>query len=74
MKDDAAASIASQWGLLEHHFRHHAVLVDRFREFDAAAVARMWRSGTNEAGHQLSRFERAALIERHCELFGCWPE
>jgi hypothetical protein len=22
----------------------------------------------------LSRFERNALVERHCELFGTWPE
>jgi len=74
MEEDAAASIASQWALLEEHFRHHAVIVNRFRDFDPATVVRMWRSGTNEAGHELSRFELAALVERYCELFGCWPE
>src|SRR5262249_6766329 len=25
-------------------------------------------------GERLSRFERDALLERHCELFGIWPE
>jgi len=25
-------------------------------------------------GEHLSQFEREALIERHCELFGIWPE
>jgi len=27
----------------------------------------------NEHGIPLSQFERDALIERHCELFGTWP-
>jgi hypothetical protein len=74
MEEDATASIASQWALLEEHFRHHAIVVNRFRDFDPATVVRMWRSGTNEAGHELSRFELAALVERYCELFGSWPE
>ena len=34
----------------------------------------MWKSQTNEGGHSLSQFERDALIERHCELFGTWPD
>jgi hypothetical protein len=34
----------------------------------------MWRSQTNERGSPLSKFEREALIERHCELFGTWPD
>jgi hypothetical protein len=29
---------------------------------------------TNERGEPLSQFEREALIERHCGLFGSWPE
>jgi hypothetical protein len=37
-------------------------------------VVRMWRSQTNEAGDRLSKFERDALVERHCELFGTWPD
>src|SRR5262249_36275510 len=36
----------------------------------AHAVPRMWKSQTNEDGKRLSKFERDALIERHCELFG----
>jgi hypothetical protein len=35
---------------------------------------RMWMSQTNEGGDHLSEFERKALIERHCELFGTWPD
>jgi hypothetical protein len=34
----------------------------------------MWRSQTKENGKRLSKTERAALIERHCELFGTWPD
>jgi hypothetical protein len=48
-------------------------MVDRFREADCDAVLSMWRSQTNEGGQRLSRSEREALIERHCELFGTWP-
>jgi hypothetical protein len=33
----------------------------------------MWETDTNEAGERLSEFEREALVERYCELFGCWP-
>jgi hypothetical protein len=58
-------SVAAQWTALDRHFRHHA---------DAHAVARMWKSQTNEDGKRLSQFERDALIERHCELFGIWPD
>jgi hypothetical protein len=48
-------------------------MVDRFREAGCDAVLYMWRSQTNEGGQRLSRSEREALIERHCELFGSWP-
>jgi hypothetical protein len=34
----------------------------------------MWRNQTNEGGNRLTEFEREALIERHCELFGTWPD
>jgi hypothetical protein len=37
-------------------------------------VRRMWASQTNEDGTPLTQFEREALIERHCELFGVWPK
>jgi len=30
---------------------------------------RMWSKQSNENGEPLTRFERRALIERHCELF-----
>jgi hypothetical protein len=36
-------------------------------------VLGMAQSGRNERGQNLSAFEREALVERHCELFGCWP-
>ena len=66
-------SIAAQWAALESHFIHHAKLVDRFSAAGPEAVTRMWQSQTNEQGRRLSQFERRALIERHCELFGSWP-
>jgi hypothetical protein len=61
------------WSELQEHFRHHALLVQRFRRADAQAVARMCDTGRNEFGQPLTSFEREALAERHCELFGNWP-
>jgi hypothetical protein len=60
--------------MLEDHFQHHAKLVDRFRYAGAEAVVRMWLTDINEYGEYLSQFERDALRERHCELFGTWPD
>jgi len=67
-------SIAAHWATLDQHFAYHANLVDRFRHIDHQAVLRMWKSQTNEDGKRLSQFERDALVERHCELFGTWPD
>jgi len=66
--------LAAHWVALDNHFRRHAKLVERFRHASAGAVARMWKSQTNEDGKRLSQFERDALIERYCELFGTWPD
>jgi hypothetical protein len=65
--------VAVEWTLLAAHFQHHASVIDRFRHTCPATVMHMIKSGTNEAGAVLSPFERMALNERHCELFGCWP-
>jgi hypothetical protein len=62
------------WQMLERHFAHHKALVTRFRAADAPLVRRMWQTQTNEAGAPLSADERQALRERHCELFGSWPQ
>jgi hypothetical protein len=67
-------SLAAEWAALDAHFEHHAKLVDRFRGADCEGVARMWKSQTNECGNPLSEFERHALVERYCELFGTWPD
>jgi hypothetical protein len=74
MLDDTADASDCTWQLLEEHFRHHARLVNHFRHAGAHTVAAMWKTGTNEAGARLSQFERRALVERYCELFGYWPE
>jgi hypothetical protein len=37
-------------------------------------AVRMWKSQSSEHGDRLSQCERDALIERHCELFGPWPD
>jgi hypothetical protein len=68
------ASAAGHWAALDDHFQHHAKLVHHFRHAAPEGVVRMWRSQKNEVGERLSQFERDALIERHCELFGTWPE
>jgi hypothetical protein len=67
-------TLAAQWAALDEHFQNHAKLVERFRDAGPEVVARMWMSQTNEGGHSVSQFERDALIERHCELFGTWPD
>jgi hypothetical protein len=59
---------------LEAHFRKHAAVVERFRHADGGDTIRMWRRGVNEHGQPLTAFEREALVERHCELFGRWPQ
>jgi hypothetical protein len=74
VRDQAVeTSTAAEWAALDDHFQHHVRLVERFREAGRDAVSHMWSSQTNEAGKRLSQFEREALIERHCELFGTWP-
>jgi hypothetical protein len=67
-------SVAAHWAALEDHFQRHAKLMDRFKQAGPDAVRRMWSSQTNEDGNHLSQFERHALIERHCELFGTQPD
>jgi hypothetical protein len=66
-------SVALHWAAREAHFQQHAKLVERFRRTDPDAVRCMWKTQTNENGVRLSQFEREALVERHCELFGTWP-
>jgi hypothetical protein len=73
MPGDSSDSV-SEWERLEEHFRQHASIVTYFRNANAAAVLQMLKSGVNDVGAYLSQFERDALIERHCELFGRWPE
>jgi hypothetical protein len=62
------------WSLLEDHFRHHTALLRRFEKTSPHEVISLWQRGTNENGDPLSLFERDALVERHCDLFGKWPE
>jgi hypothetical protein len=66
--------LALQWAILDRHFQYHIRLVGHFREIGPAAVLRMWRTQTNNDGKPLSQFERDALKERYCELFGILPE
>ena len=65
--------VAAHWAALDDHFQRHVRVVERFRHAKADAVTRMWKYQINEHGVRLSQFERDALIERHCELFGIWP-
>jgi hypothetical protein len=74
MNEEDASESASEWERLEEHFRQHASIVTHFRNANAAAVLQMLKTGVNDAGACLSQFELHALIERHCELFGRWPE
>ena len=74
MRDCGTSVNNCPWELLEEHFCYHADLVNHFRSADASAVTAMWSAGSNAAGEPLSQFERDALVERYCELFGSWPE
>ena len=62
-----------EWTRLEQHFCLHKALVSRFGSANGPAVVHMWKEGKNEHGETLSSFERAALVERYCQLFGHWP-
>ena len=66
--------LAAHWAALAHQFEYHAKLLVRFRAASQTAVVRMWKSQANENGEPLSQFEREALVERYCALFGMWPE
>ena len=66
-------SVAAQWAALDDHFQQHAKQVECFRHVGREVVRRMWKYQVNEDGLSLSQFERDALIERYCELFGTWP-
>jgi hypothetical protein len=70
---ETTASPSGVWTQLECHFVHHARLVDRFRNVDRLALARMWQLQGNEFGRPLTKLERDALVERYCEVFGHWP-
>jgi hypothetical protein len=67
-------SVAAHWAALDDHFQRHAKLVDRFRQCGPDTLRRMWKTQSGEDGVPLSQFERDALIEHHCELFGTWPD
>jgi hypothetical protein len=64
---------AAVWRQLEDHFQLQAQVLRRFAQARPSAVRRMWRSGTNDVGERLSAFEREALVERYCLLFGNQP-
>jgi len=72
-RDTASNELSTHWLSLEQHFAHHAEQVARFGTANRSSVRRMWKTQANEHGEPLSDFEREALIERHCELFGIWP-
>jgi hypothetical protein len=73
-RNDMARESMCPWQLLEDHFRYHARVVNHFRSIDALTAVVMWETGCNAAGERLSQFERDALVERCCELFGSWPK
>jgi len=63
-------SVSDEWAALDQHFRREVRVLSRFRNASMFSVRRMWKRQTNEDGKHLSQFERDALKERHCELFG----
>jgi hypothetical protein len=73
MNNNGSGTSVAAWKKLEDHFRVQNQLVQRFALAHPSAVLCMWRTGANELGQPLSAFEREALVERHCLLFGHWP-
>ena len=73
-EEENRCACSREWERLEEHFRDHASIVTYFRNANAVAVLHMLKTGVNDSGADLSQFERDALVERHCELFGRWPE
>ncbi len=70
---EAHSSSATTWAHLREHFRFHKLMLNRFERAGPAAVLRMWRKQANEVGTPLTAFEREALGERQCLLFGVQP-
>jgi hypothetical protein len=71
--DEAHSSSTTTCAHLQEHFRLHKLMLDRFQLAGPASVLRMWRTQANELGVPLTAFEREALAERHCLLFGVQP-
>ena len=54
-------------------YREACALSSRFSHASELDVVDMWERGVNEDGKPLTKFEVRALVERWCELFGCFP-
>lgn len=70
---DDAKALAKQWEAQYDQHQRDAAVSARFSQTSASEVIKMWETGKNEHGRNLSQFEFAGLVERWCELFGALP-
>lgn len=70
---ERAERIADDLAGMREEAEWQGELLARFRDAGPTEVVSMWKSGTNEKGRPLSKFETAALAERWCALFGFRP-
>jgi prophage regulatory protein len=68
-----AKALAERWEAMAEDLRDAASLLSRFSNASPSEVIRMWETGKNEDGRRLTKFEGQALLERWCQLFGCFP-
>src|SRR5262245_10626569 len=70
---ERAKRIADDREGMYEDWKWNSAVAARFQAADDRAVIAMWEGGKNEKGELLSRFERQALVERWCQLFGFLP-
>ena len=62
-----------KWDAQAEQQAYDGHVASHYRAIGPVAIVGMWDTSKNEQGKPLSKFELAALVERWCELFGCFP-
>ena len=70
---EEAQALAERMEAMAEGLKESWALTARFSDASPTTVVAMWRSGRNEKGKRLSKFEVQALGERYWELFKAPP-
>lgn len=70
---EEADALATRWEAMAETYAEACKLASRFNDAGPSRVVEMWRTGRNEKGKRLTKFETQALGDRWCELFGSLP-